>query len=100
MYDDYCFRSRNPDQVALKVAEIMTAGMEAYIPNSTKTFSLPKPWFDRACSMAIQTGNQAHRSYLASPSDLTHSTFIIARSHCTAQIRRSKASFIRRKESI
>ncbi|KAK7082431.1 hypothetical protein SK128_015750 [Halocaridina rubra] len=95
-WDDYCTWSRNPDQVALKVAVIMTVGMEAYIPSSTKTFSPLKHWFDRACSMAIPARNRSHQSYQVSPSDLTRSAFIIARNRCTAQIQRSKASFIRR----
>ena len=74
-WEDYCFRSRDPDQVAPKVAEVLTSGMEAYIPSSTKTFSPSKPWFDHACSLAIQARERAYQSYEDSPSKLSLNIF-------------------------
>ena len=52
-WDDYCFRTRDPDLAATAVGELMDSGMRAYIPYSLITFSPSKPWFDRACSSAI-----------------------------------------------
>ncbi|KAK7087048.1 hypothetical protein SK128_018758 [Halocaridina rubra] len=65
--------------------------MEAYIPSSMKTFSPPNPWFDHACSIAIQTRDRADQSYQASPSDLTRIAFIVARNLSTTQNRRLSA---------
>ena len=38
-----------------------------------------------------------HQSYQASPSELIHATFISARNHCSAKIRRACSSFCKRK---
>ena len=62
-WDDYCFRTCDPDLVATAVGEVMDSGMRAYIPYSLITFSPSKPWFDRACSSAISDREGAHRSY-------------------------------------
>ena len=71
--------------------------MRAYIPYSLITLSPSKPWFDCACSSAISDREGAHRSYQASPSELTHSTFISARNRCSAKLRRAHSSFRKRK---
>ena len=96
-WDDYCFRSGDPDVVAPLVTDVMVAGMEAYVPHSDKTFSPSKPWFDHACSMAVEAKKRAFRSYQSSPSDLTRTAFISARNRCKNKIRRAKASFYKRK---
>ena len=96
-WDDYCFRTRNPDLTATAVGEVMDSGMRAYIPYSLTTFSPSKPWFDRACSSAISDREGAHRSYQASPSELTHAAFISARNRCSAKLRRAPSSFRKRK---
>ena len=92
-WEDYCFRNRCPDLAAQKVAEVITSGMEAYIPSTTKTFSPTKPWFDHACSLAIQARERAYRSYKDSPSELTLNIFRSARNRCAIQIRRAKSAF-------
>ena len=71
--------------------------MRAYILYSLITFSPSKPWFDRACSSAISDREGAHRSYQASPSELTHATFISARNRCSAKLRRARSSFVKGK---
>ena len=71
--------------------------MRAYIPYSLTTFSPSNPWFDQACSSAISDRERAHRSYQASPSELTHATFISARNRCSAKLRRARSSFRKRK---
>ena len=96
-WGEYCFRSRNPDLVAVKVDEVITSGMEAYIPSSVKTFSPSNPWFDHSCSLAVQARERAYELYQASPSPQTHAAFNSARNHCKSQLRRAKASFRRRK---
>ena len=96
-WDDYCFRTHDPDLAATAVGEVMDSGMRAHIPYSLTTFSPSKPWFDRACSSAISDREGAHRSYQASPSELTHAAFISARNRCSAKLRRARLSFCERK---
>ena len=96
-WNDYCFRTRDPDLAATAVGEVVDSGMRAYIPYSLTTFSPSNPWFDRACSSAISDREGAHRSYRASPSELTHATFISARNRCSAKLRRARSSFRKRK---
>ena len=96
-WDDYCFRTRDPDLAATAVGEVMDSGMRAYIPYSLTTFSPSKPWFDRACSSAISDREGALRSYQASPSELTHAAFISARNRCSAKLRGTRSSFHKRK---
>ena len=95
-WDDYCFRTRDPDLAATAVGEVMDSGMRAYIPYSLTSFSPSKPWFDRACSSAISDREGAHRSYQAS-SELTHAAFISARNRCSTKLRRARSSFRKRK---
>ena len=96
-WNDYCFRTRDPDLVATAVGEVVDSGMRAYIPYSLITFSPSNPWFDCACSSAISDRGGAHRSYQASPSELAHATFISARNRCSAKLRRARSSFRKRK---
>ena len=96
-WNDYCFRTRDPDLAATAVGEVVDLGMRAYIPYSLTTFSPSNPWFDRACSSAISDREGTHRSYQASPSELTRATFISARNRCSANLRRDRSSFRKRK---
>ena len=93
----YCFQTRDPNLVATAVGEVVDSGMRTYIPYSLITFSPSNPWFDRACSSAILDRERVHRSYQASPSELTHATFTSARNHCSAKIHRDHSSFHKRK---
>ena len=96
-WNDYCFRTRDPDLVATAVGEVVDSGMRAYIPYSLITFSPSNPWFDRACSSTISDREGAHRSYQASPFELTHATFISAKNRCSAKLHRDCSSFYKRK---
>ena len=96
-WNDYCFQTRDPDLAATAVGEVVDSGMRAYIPYSLITFSPSNPRFDRACSSAISNREGAHRSYQASPSELTHATFISTRNCCSAKIRRGCSFFRKRK---
>ena len=71
--------------------------MSENIPYSLITFSPSNPWFDRACYTAISDREGAHRSYQASPSELTHATFISARNRYSAKLCRVRSSFRKRK---
>ena len=44
-WDDYCFRTRDPDLAATAVGEVGDSGMRAYIPYSLTTFSPSKPLY-------------------------------------------------------
>ena len=59
-WNDYCFRTRDPDLAATVIGEFMDLGMTAYIPNSLITFSPSNPWFDHACSSAISDSKGVH----------------------------------------
>ena len=96
-WEDYCFRSGDPDTVAPLVTDVIVSGMEAYVPFSIKTFSPSKPWFDHACFLAVQARERAFRSYRSSPSALTHAAFISARNRCKSTTRKAKTSFGKKK---
>ena len=96
---DCCFRSGDSDCATLGVTEAVLAGMEAYVPFTIKSFSPSKPWFDHACSRAVQARERAYQTFIRSRSDLTFRAFIAARNRCKAQIRRAKKSFVMRKKS-
>ena len=59
-WNDYCFRTCDPDLVATAVGEAVDLGMMAYIPHSLTTFSPPNPWFDCTCFSAISDREGAH----------------------------------------
>ena len=58
-WNDYFFRTHDPDLAATAVGEVVDSGMRAYIPYSLITFSPSNPWFDRACS--LQSGIEMER---------------------------------------
>ena len=94
---DYCFRSGSSCDAAVRITEIMAAGMDAYVPSSLKSFSPTNPWFDRVCSRSIHERERAYQAWKSSPSPETHANFISARNRCKTIIRKAKRSFIRRK---
>ena len=96
-WNDYCFRTSDPNLAGTVFGEIVDSGMRAYILYSLITFSPSKPWFDRACSSAISDREGACRSYQASPSEITHATSISARNHYSAKLHRARSSFCKRK---
>ena len=55
--------------------------MRACIPSFLITFFSANPWFDHACSSDISDREGVHKSYQASPSGITHATFISAKIH-------------------
>ena len=63
-------------------------------------FSNPKarkPWFNSACSRAINDREVAHKRYRSNPSPETHALYISARNHTKSVLQLAKNSFINRK---
>jgi len=96
-WDDCCFSSNDASVVAKEVTDVIMAGMVAYIPSSTKTFSPRNPWYDRSCSEASKARDRAHRAFKTSPTPITHFNFISARNRCKFILDRVKDNYINRK---
>ena len=95
-WDDYCFSGRGASECADRITEVITAGMESYIPSSTKSFSC-QHWFNRSCSDARRMRDSAYRTMKLFPSSASHSAFISARNHCKTVFRQAKDAFIKKK---
>src|ERR1700755_1819006 len=87
-----CFVSEDASVSADKVGAVIVDGMSRFIPSSTKSFSPQNPWFDRACSRAIQA-----REGKNSPSPITLANFHSARNCCRDILRRAKQAFTKRR---
>ena len=96
-WKDYCLSSGDASISAERIAEVIAAGMEAYIPFSFKSISPTNSWFNNSCSAAIRARNAAYRTWKNSSSSDSHSAFISARNHCKHVIREVKHSFIQKK---
>ena len=94
---NYCLLCGDASVSAKRITEVILAGMEAFIPFSSKTTSSSNPWFNRSCSEAIQARDQAYRAWKTFPTSGSHSAFISARNRCKRVIREAKHSFIQRK---
>ena len=88
---------RDASRCAERITEIIAAGMEAYIPSSSKTVSSHNPWFGRPCSEVIAARDRAYHAWNLSKSPDTHFAYISARNHCKAVLCKAKHSFILRK---
>src|SRR5678815_3416693 len=92
-----CFDSDDASSFAIKVGAVIVDGMSRFIPSSTKSFSPQNPWFDRACSLAIQARDSPYRGWKNSRSPITFANFHSARNRCRDTLRRAKRAFIKRK---
>src|SRR5678815_3700414 len=92
-----CFSSGDATASATKVGAVIVDGMSRFIPSSTKSFSPHNPWFDRACSLAIQARDSEYREWKNSRSPITLANFHSARNRCRDTLRRAKRAFIKRK---
>jgi len=95
-WDDCFLASRDASVVADSITEVILAGMEAFIPSSTKSFSSHK-WFDRSCADACRIRDGAYRAKKLFPSANSHSAYISSRNRCKAIIRKVKRAFIKKK---
>ena len=59
-WNDYCFRTCDPELAATAVGEVVDSGMRACISHSIITFSPFNPLFDCTCSSAISDREGAH----------------------------------------
>src|SRR5678815_4439037 len=80
-----------------KEGAVIVDGMSRFIPSWTKSFSPQNPWFDRACSLAIQSRDSAYRVWKNSRSPITLANFHLARNRCRDTLRRAKLAFIKGK---
>ncbi len=61
------------------LTEVIVSGMEAYIPYTFSTPHAKKPWFNHACSRAVQDREAAHRRYQTHRNPADHDLYISAR---------------------
>ena len=96
-WNDYCFRVRDPSLCAERITEVIVSGMEAYIPHTFSNPKARKPWFNSACSRAVNGREAAHKRFRSNPSPETHALYISARNHAKSVLQLAKNSFINRK---
>ena len=60
---------------------MIISGMELYIPQSFSNTKVKKPWFNSACSRAVNDKVAAHKRYRNHPSAETHALYISDRNH-------------------
>ena len=77
LWNDNCFRTRDPDLAATAVGKEIDSGMRTYSPYSSIAFSPSNPWFDHACSSAISDSKGVHRLCQTSSSELTCATLFL-----------------------
>ena len=68
--------------------------MELYIPHTFSNTKAKKPWFNSACSHAINDRETAHKRYHSHPSAETHALYISAYNHAKSILQLTKNSFI------
>ena len=99
-WQDACFRSYSesggldPNDAASEISEIIHAGMEAYVPHTTKKLT-KNSWFNNECQLAINTRNRAYSNWKHSLSELSHAAYITARNQTKSLLRRTKSQYIR-----
>ena len=71
--------------------------MEAFIPHTFSNPKARKPWFNSACSRAVNGREAAYKRYRSNPSTETHTLYISARNHAKSVLQLAKNSFINRK---
>ena len=57
---DYCFFVRDPSLCAKCITEAIVSGIESYIPHTFPNTKAEKPWFNSACSRAVNDREAAH----------------------------------------
>ena len=96
-WNDYCFQDRDPSVCAQRITEVIVSGMEAYIPRSFSTPHAKKPWFNHACSRAVNDREVAHKRYQSLQTNANYELYISARNRAKSILRLTKNSFINRK---
>ena len=93
-WNDYCFQDRDPSVCAQRITEVIVSGMEAYIPRSFSTPHAKKPWFNHACSRAVNDREVAHKRYQSLQTNVNYELYISARNRAKSILRLTKNSFI------
>ena len=96
-WDDYSFHVRDPSLCAEPITEVIVSGMELYIPHTFSNTKAKKPWFNSACSRAVNDREATHKRYRSHPSAETHALYISAHNHSKSILQLTKNSFIKRK---
>jgi hypothetical protein len=96
-WNDYCFRGQGPSECAERISEVITSGMEAYIPFTFPHSNSKKSWFNQACSTAVHNREEAFKRYRRLQTPESHTLYISARNRAKSVLRLSKKSFIRAK---
>ena len=96
-WDDYCFHFRDLSLCAACITEVIIFGMELYIPHTFFNTKAKKPWFNSACSRAVNDRVIAHKRYRSYPSAECHALYISARSHAKSILQLTEKYFINRK---
>ncbi|XP_050298292.1 uncharacterized protein LOC126737434, partial [Anthonomus grandis grandis] len=91
-WKEVCFRTNNISECANQITETILAGMEAYIPFSTKCGSNNKQWFNLNCKNAVNTKNAAYRKLRQHPSIENRRNFLAFRNSCKRIIDECKES--------
>ena len=71
--------------------------MDLYILHTFSNSKAKQPWFNSACSRAINDREAAHKRYRSHPSAESHSLYISVRNHAKFILKITKNSFINRK---
>ncbi len=82
---------------AQRITEVIVSGMEAYIPRTFSTPHAKKPWFNYACSRAVQDREAAHKRYQSLLTTANYDLYIFARNRAKSILRLTKNYFINRK---
>ena len=96
-WDDYCFYVRDPSLCAERITEVIVSGIESYIPHTFSNTKAKKPWFNSACSCAINDREAAHNRYCSHPPAETHALYISSHNYTKPILQLNKNSFINRK---
>ena len=70
--------------------------MELYIPHTFSNAKAKKPWFNSACSRAVNDRKAAHKRYRSNLSVETLALYISARNHAKFTLQHIKNSSINR----
>ena len=94
---DYCLHVRDPSLCAEHITKVITSGMELYIPHTFSNIKAKKPWFNSACSRAVNDREAANGTIAIHLLKLMPFIYISVRNHAKSILQLTKNSFINRK---
>ena len=93
-WDDYCFHVRDPSLCAGRIMEVIISGIELYIRHTFSNTKAKKPWFNSACSRAVNDSEAANKRYCSHQSAKTHALYISNRNHAKSILQLTKKNLI------